>query len=360
VNVAKPLVQELKRRRTDLALHVSTVTMAGRETAEKAFPDARVHYWPLDFSFACRRALRRVRPKAVALVELEVWPNFTAAAARLGVPMVVVNGRLSHRSHRRYRRFGWIFRPAFARISRWGAQGEGHAERLRELGVDPSRVTVTGNLKYDAALAFDPAAARAEFEAALGLGDGAPVLVGGSTHDPEERILLETYANLRAAHPSLRLVVAPRHLERLAEVEKAVAAAGLPCARRSAGVPAREAVIVLDTVGELAKVYTLATVVFIGGTYCARGGQNMLEPAALGKPVVSGPSLDNFREVADALVAAGGMRVVHNPIDLPRATGDFLADAELARTTGESARRAVEAGRGAIAATADLIEKALS
>ncbi len=356
VNVVKPLVKEMKRRRPNLALHVSTVTMAGRENAEKSFPDARVHYWPLDFSFAARRALRRVRPSAVALVELEVWPNFTAQARKRGVPLVIVNGRLSHRSARRFRRLGFLWHRVLRRIARVGAQSEAYAQRFREAGLDDGRVTVTGNLKYDAAIAFDPDAAREEYGSLLG---GGPLLVAGSTHDPEERILVETYVKLRASHPGLRLLIAPRHLERVAEVEKVVADAGLSCARRTAGRPPAGSVILLDTVGELAKVYSVATVVFIGGTFCARGGQNMLEPAALGKPVVSGPSLENFREIADALVAAGGMRVVDNPIDLPRAAGDLLGDAELARVMGESARRTVEAGRGAIQATADLIEGVL-
>ncbi|MBI2933137.1 MAG: 3-deoxy-D-manno-octulosonic acid transferase [Planctomycetes bacterium] len=359
VNVIRPLVKELKHRRPDLALHVSTLTQAGLENAQKAFPEACTHYWPLDFTFAARQAIERVRPTAIALVELEVWPNFTEVAERLGVPMIVVNGRLSRRSHRRYRRFSWFWRPIFRRISQYGAQSEDHAKRFRDLGLDDGRVTVTGNLKYDAAIAFDPDTAARELRPALGLRDGEPLLVCGSTHDPEEKIIAETYLKIRPSHPDLRLLVAPRHLERAADVEKIFTGAGLPCARRSAGPAPADAVILLDTVGELAKVYALAGVVFIGGTFCVRGGQNMLEPAALGKPVVSGPSLDNFREIADALIAVGGMRVVHNSIDLPRALSDLLGDPTLARVTGEMARKAVEAGKGAIQATASLLESVL-
>ncbi len=349
VNLVKPLVKELKKRRPDLVLHVSTLTMAGRENAEKSFPGARVHYFPVDFSFAAARAIRRVRPSAIALVELEVWPNFTAAAH--GVPMVIINGRLSHRSHRRYRRTGFLWRRVFRRIAKVGAQNETYAERFRDL-AGPERVTATGTLKYDAALGFDPAAAEREFRGLLDLSE--PLLIAGSTHDPEERIVLEAFTQLRRRHPTLRLLIAPRHLERVAEVEKTIAAS-FPCARRSTGTPPKDAVILLDTVGELAKVYTLASAVYIGGTFCARGGQNMLEPAALGKPVVSGPSLENFRDIADALVEAGGMRIVEKPEDLAGALDAAMADPSM----GAKGRAAVEAGRGAIRATVDLIESVL-
>lgn len=359
VNVVKPLVRELRARRPDLSLHVSTVTRAGREQAERTFPEATVHYGPLDFTCTVRRAFRRVRPSAVVLVELEVWPNFTAAAARRGVPLVVVNGRLSRRSDRRYRRMRWYWRRVFGRLARVGAQSEDHADRFRGVGVGKGRVVVTGNLKVDAALTFDPEAARREFRAALDVAEGAPVIVAGSTHEPEERLAAEAYRTLRASHPGLRLLIAPRHLERLADVERVLSELGLVPARRSSGPPPAESVIVLDTVGELAKVYTLATAVFIGGTFCARGGQNMLEPAVLGKPVVSGPSLEHFREIADMLASAGGMTVLQRPEELTGALGRLLANPVEARERGAKARRAVEAGRGALRKTLELIEGVL-
>ena len=219
-------------------------------------------------------------------------------------------------------------------------------------------MVVTGNLKYDAALGFDPAEEERAWRERLGFGD-APVLVAGSTHEPEERILAETYRQLRRSHPALRLVVAPRHLERAEEAKKAVESAGVPCYKKTqlSAPPPSDGVVLLDTVGELSRVYAAASAVFIGGTFCARGGQNMLEPAALGKPIVSGPDLANFREIAGTLVDAGGMRVFDNPVEMGAAIGQLLKEPDRARAAGERARAAVEAGRGAIEATLRLLEK---
>jgi 3-deoxy-D-manno-octulosonic-acid transferase len=333
---------------------VTSNTRAGRENAEKAFPGSPTSYFPLDLSCAAGRALDRVRPAAVVLVELEVWPNFLQACARRGVPVAVVNGRMTERSFRRYRRFRPLFGPAFRSLGAVGAQSEESAGRLRELGASP---VVTGNLKFDAAIGFDAGEEAARWRALLGLGD-APLLVGGSTHEPEERILAETYRQLRRAHPALRLVLAPRHLERSDEVKKAVESADLPCYKKSqlSAPPPPDGVILLDTVGELSRLYAAATAVFIGGTFCARGGQNMLEPAALGKPIVSGPSLANFREIAGTLVEAGGMRVFDNPVEMGAALGQLLAEPARARAAGERGRAAVEAGRGAVDATLRLLE----
>jgi 3-deoxy-D-manno-octulosonic-acid transferase len=357
VNLAKPIIARLKKSHPDLQIHVTAFTLAGRENAVKSFPEARVSYFPLDFGGSVRRALRRIKPVGVVLVELEVWPNFVRRCAKEGVPVAVVNGRMSERSFGRYRFWGGFFRPVFRRLRAVGAQSETYAERLREMGASP---VVTGNLKYDAAIAFDPAAEERVWREQLALGD-APVLVAGSTHDPEERIVLETYKRLQKVVPGVRLVVAPRHLDRLGEVQKAVESADLKCYKKTQLSPSGPAdgVILLDTVGELSRVYSAATAVFIGGTFCARGGQNMLEPASLGKPVVSGPSLSNFEEIAGTLVKAGGMRVVDNPVDLAGALGELLRDPARAREIGAKSVEAVRAGRGAIDRTMDLIEQSI-
>jgi len=354
VNLVRPLVRRLRAARPGLRLYFSTLTRAGREQAERSFPGVPVTYFPLDFSGAVRLALDRVRPAGVILVELEVWPNFVEECHRRGVPAVVINGRMSGRSFDRYRRLRGFFTRTFRRLRAVGAQNGSSAERLCALGARP---VITGNLKFDAEITFDPDAAEREWRGLLGLGD-APVLVAGSTHDPEERILAETYRRLRASIPRLRMIVAPRHLERVAEVEKVIEAADLRCYKRSLLTPAEpsEGVVLLDTVGELARLYAVATAVFIGGTFCPRGGQNMLEPAALGKPIVSGPSLSNFEDVSRALVKAGGMRVVADPAALEAPLGELLRDPGAARDAGRRARDAVAGGRGALEATLALIE----
>jgi len=355
VNLAKPIVARLKKTRPDLSIHVSVNTMAGRENATKTFPEASVSYFPLDFGGSVKRALRRIKPVGVVLIELEVWPNFVRRCAVEGVPVAVVNGRMSERSYGRYRAWGWYFRSIFRTLSAVGVQNETYAGRLKEMGAEP---VITGNLKYDAAIGFDPEAEEKTWRALLGLGD-APVVVGGSTHDPEERILCETYKKLRKAVPGVRMVLAPRHLERVAEVQKAVEAAELKCYKRTQLIPgcSADGVLLLDSVGELSRVYAAATAVFIGGTFCARGGQNMLEPAALGKPVISGPSLSNFEDIARTLVEAGGMRVIDNPVDLAGSLAELLKDPARARQIGARSMEAVKAGQGAVDRTMDLIEK---
>jgi 3-deoxy-D-manno-octulosonic-acid transferase len=357
VNLAKPIVARLKKTRPELKIHVSVNTLAGRENAAKAFPEAGVSYFPLDFGGSVKRALRRIRPAGVVLIELEVWPNFMRRCAKEGIPVAVVNGRMSERSFGRYRALGWYFRSVFRKLAAVGVQNDDYGERLRALGTEP---VVTGNLKYDASIGFEPEAEGKTWRGLLGLGE-APVLVGGSTHDPEERILCETYKKLRKSVPGARLVLAPRHLERVGEVQKAVEAADLKCYKRTqlspGGTP--DGVILLDSVGELSRVYSAATAVFIGGTFCARGGQNMLEPAALGIPVVSGPSLSNFEEIARTLVGAGGMKVIDNPVDLAGALEELLRDPARARQIGARSLEAVKAGRGAIDRTMDLIEKSV-
>lgn len=357
VNLAKPIVARLKKSHPDLKFHISVNTMTGRENASKAFPDAAVSYFPLDFGGSVRRALRRIKPVAVVLVELEVWPNFVRRCKAEGVPVAVVNGRMSERSFGRYRSWGWFFRPVFGALTAVGVQNDAYAERLKEMGAAP---VVTGNLKFDAAIGFDPVVEEKAWRAQLGLGE-APVLVGGSTHEPEEKLLCEAYVKVREKIPAVRMVLAPRHLERVPEVAKAVEAAGLKCYKKTQLSPGGNAdgVLILDTVGELGRVYAAATAVFIGGTFCARGGQNMLEPAALGKPVVSGPSLSNFEDIARALVDAGGMKVLAAPEALAGALSELLGDPARARETGARSATAVQAGRGAIERTMDLIEKSL-
>ncbi len=357
VTLAKPLVDELRARRPDLEFQFTATTPAGRELARKTWPSDRVHHFPLDLTFAVRRSLGAARPDAVVLVELEVWPNFIRTAEKRAIPVAIVNGRISHRSHRRYRRFIAYFRSIFRRISRAGMQTREYADRVRELGIPGPRVHVTGNLKYDARIDFDPLETALEVRDAFGIAAEHPLLVAGSTHDPEEKILLETYRRILQTYPKLRLLIAPRHVDRAAEVKKLVEAAGFPVALRSEvnEPPPNDRVLILDTVGELPQVYSAADAVFIGGTFCERGGQNMLEPAALGKPIVSGPSLENFREIADRLVEAGAMKVVDNPIDLGMAVGSLVKESAMAAKAGRKGMDVVESGRGALKATADLV-----
>jgi 3-deoxy-D-manno-octulosonic-acid transferase len=328
--------------------------------ARKTYPGRTVFFMPVDFSFSVRSAYRRIKPDVVVLVELEVWPNFMRMAERRGVSVVVINGRISGRSYSRYRRLRRFFRPAFGRLKAAGVQDDAIARRFRHLGCDASRVTVTGNLKYDSLETVDTAVADREVRGWFGL-DDAPILLGGSTHDPEEGMLLDAYASLKLRHPRLRLLLAPRHAHRVDEIVNLVEGRGGRCYKRSL-FPARpgpEDVLLLDTVGELARAYAAAAVVYLGGTFADRGGQNPLEAAAAAKAIVSGPDLRNFSEMAAALEGAGGLTIVPQPALLAAALDGFLKDPARAAESGRRAHAVLKSRRGALKASVELVHQAL-
>ncbi len=358
VLASRPLVAELEALLPGMEIAISTITSTGLEVARKHFPNNVSFYYPLDMTFPVKRLLNAMRPRLIVLVELELWPTFLTLARRAGVPIVVVNGRISERSYRRYQ---WVRRLITGPIHRFCVQTDEYAQRFLGLGVEKERVLITGNLKYDTpALAGGEEAAR-RMRAALGIAEGAPVLIAGSTHPSEERAVADVYRELRAAHPGLRLVVVPRHLERLAGAIADVEAAGLKVVRKteldrgSTGTGTEAPVIVGDTMGELAQMYRVADVVFVGGSLIPHGGQNMLEPAALGKPVLFGPHVRNFRAVADELCRAGGAEMVQDAAGLRPAIGRLLADPTASRAMGEKGRAFVERHRGAARRTAEVL-----
>ena len=360
MNLSRPLVAALEERWPERDLVLSTATHTGHGQARKLYPAHRAFYFPLDFSWVVRKALRRIRPDLVLLVELEVWPNFLAAAHGAGVPVAVVNGRISDRSFPRYRRLRPLVRRWLRHISLLCMQNETYAERARELGASPERVVVTGNLKFDAS----PEAPEVEpgFAASFGLGEGEPLLVGGCTWPGEDEALLAATQRLKADFPRLRLLLAPRQAERFAAVERLVAEAGLPCVRRTAlrdggaaHLPA-DAVLLLDTVGELGRVYALGTVVFVGGSLIRHGGHNIIEPSGLSKPVLFGPHTDNFRDVTDELLAHDAAVLVADEPALEAAVRRLLADPAAAKTLGTRAREVVDRNRGATRRTLDAID----
>jgi len=379
---AETLVKALRQSRPDLEVVVSTTTTTGQEVAVKRYGPDKVFYYPLDLSCAVKRALDRVKPALLVLMELEVWPNMTAEALRRGIPVVVVNGRVTDRAARRYYRFWFLAGPAFRRVQRWLVQSEEYAERLHALGLDARTIEVSGNLKYDAIdTALDPDA-RASLRAKLGIAADALVLVGGSTHPSEEAALLAAYKQLRGGpFPALRLVLVPRHPERTPAVEAEIFAAGFSCVRLSAlraseqkgqssrctaGVPPargrlaeREdeggrdargtlssAVLLVDTVGELKGMYKAADVAFVGGSLIPHGGQNVMEPCGLGVPVVHGPHMHNFNEAMEILRSCNGS-VEAAPGNLAAALERLLRDRAAAQAMARRAREAFLNQQGA-------------
>lgn len=355
VLLLRSVLKELERRRPGWDLVVSTTTPTGLAVARRTFPDLVTFYAPLDFSWATARAVSRVRPTVLALVELELWPNLVWAAKEAGARVAVVNGRLSMRSHRGYRKLRGPLGPTLRRLDAVAVQTEEYAERFVDLGVPRQRVRVTGSVKYDGLECDRNNPKTLALRRELGLWASDVVFVAGSTMEGEEAAALAAYRAARAVHPGLRLIIVPRHAERFEKVAAWLRDQGETVVRRSdpTGSPARNGqtrppVMLIDTIGELSAVWGLADVAYVGGSLLpGRGGQNMMEPAAFGAAVLFGPYTANFRETVEQLLARGGARRVANAAELTEALIDDLNDPESAAARGVAARAYVLAQHGA-------------
>lgn len=357
VNAARPIVEAMRARRPDLPVLVTVSTVTGREQAAAALPGYPVTWFPFDHPACVSGFLRRARPRLLVLMETELWPNVVRLTRAAGVPVAVVNARLSDRHYPRYRRWSRALRPIFARLSAVCAQNDEYAGRFRALGAPPEAVRVTGCTKFDGVkTAVDPAES-ARLRGEIGAGGDDPLLVFGSTRPGDERLAAECLRRLRAAVPSLCLVVAPRHLDRVDEV---LSVFDEPVLRRSelrAGrAPAGEKVILVDTMGELVSFYGAATVAVVGGSfYPGVNGHNPLEPAALGVPTVFGPYMRNFMDPARALLEADG--AAEAPAEaLAETLRGLLADPAARERMAARGRAAVLANQGAIGRTLDVLE----
>jgi 3-deoxy-D-manno-octulosonic-acid transferase len=357
--VAVPLVEGIRQRWPELSIVVSTITPTGARIVAERLAGRAVHrYFPVDLPGPVRRALDAARPRFFNAIETELWPNFLRALAARRIPAMIANGRISDRSFRRYHRVRWLMRRVLADVSVFAMQSEEDARRIVALGAPPERVVVTGNLKSD----LLPEASDDEaWRQRLGLGPGNRLWIAGSTHRGEEALALDAFVHAKARFPGLALLLAPRHPERAGEVEELIRARGLVAVRRSR-LPqdaARGAIVILDTVGELAQLYALAEIVFVGGSLVPIGGHNMLEPAMRGKPVLFGPHTSNFREGAELLQMSGGGLVVKDGDELARELTRLLEDGDLASRMGRGAREAFVGRQGALSATLDLIARHL-
>lgn len=358
VKAAQSLVRELERTRPDLEIVVCTTTDTGVEVARKTYPGLAVVRFPLDFGPLVRRFLARVDPACVVLVELEVWPNFLRECNRRGVPLAVVNGRITERSFARYQRASALL-PAFDRLSLMLAQDDEYARRFGELCQARERIRVSGNIKIDG-LKTGRARAGAELAALLGAPEGGVCIVAGSTHDPEEALVCRA---VLAAAPAARLVLVPRHPERAAQVEKAVAEVCGGAQRLTqlrAGLrPDPRLPAIVDTIGELEAVYALADIVVVGGSFVPHGGQNLLEPAAQERAVVHGPHMWNFHAETRLLERVEAAVQVADEGGLRAALARLAADPAERAAMGGRGRSAVEAQRGATKATLDALQSCL-
>ena len=365
VHAAVVLVTTLRKRHPTLPVVVTTFTPTGAMRARALLKDsADVRYLPFDLPGSVRRFLRRVQPRIAVIFETEVWPNLYHECGRRRIPLVLASARLSARSVSRYRKLGGLFRDALARGTVIAAQGEGDADRFREAGADPDRTHVTGNIKFDFSVPPDTLGRGAQLRQQFG--STQPVWVAGSTHTGEDEQVLEAHRLVRDAHPGALLVLAPRHPARFNEVADRLQRARVPFLRRSqqggstAATAARgPQVLLLDTLGELLDFYACGDVAFVGGSLVPIGGHNLLEPAALGKPILTGPYNSNSEDVAQLLIGRGAAEIVNDGRELGKRVAALLAAPDERARLGELARASIDSNRGALGKLLAIIEPLL-
>ena len=363
---ARAIAGDLKARYPHLRLFVSTTTMTGQQVAKQSFQMADgVFFFPIDLGIIVRRVLDIVRPRLFVMMETEIWPNLLQECRARGVKTVVINGRISTRSFPRYRLVKPLFRRVLTLVDRFCVQGDETAGRLAELGAPRDRITITGSLKFDALQVPGASGAARGAERVLryfAVAEGRAVVVAGSTMPGEHEIVLRAFERIRTLAHNPLLVLAPRKPEHFGEAASLSRQSGFRTVLRSEltiDEEVRADVVVLDTIGELAQVYQAATVVFVGGSLVPTGGHNILEPAVYGKPIVFGPHMQNFAEIAEAFLAGHAAVQVASGRELEDALIELLSESEARARLGDRARALVEANRGArersLAAIAELL-----
>jgi 3-deoxy-D-manno-octulosonic-acid transferase len=357
VQAAAPLIKALKERFPELAVVVTTVTPTGAERVERLFGSEVTHcFAPFETPGAVRRFFDRIRPRIAVIVETELWPNLYAECGRRRVPLVLASARISPRSVARYRHLTPLFREALSHGIVIGAQSEQDAERFRDLGAAPARTFVTGNIKFDVEI-DETLGGRGRAFAAEHF-PGRSVWIAASTHAGEEEIVLAAHRRLLEHVPDALLVLVPRHPERFGAVGELVAQQGFDCVTRTSGERCREdtAVFLGDTMGELPLFYAASDIAFVAGSLVPIGGHNLLEPAAVGLPILTGPHLFNAEDIAEMFVEQGACRIVENEEGLALALAELFADESLRRDMGERARQLLLDNRGALRRLLDLLE----
>ena len=367
---ARPLAQRLKQEFPHHALVVSTITLTGQKLARDVFRNVaeNVFYFPFDWRWSARRALKRINPTAVLIMETELWPNFLRECKAREIPVALVNGRISRQSYRRYTLIKFFLRRVLSCLSIAVMQSETDGQRLQALGMSREKLFTAGNLKFDAEIGNELSGKTGEIRERFGLQSDVPLILAASTHAPEEEIVLESLKQLGTKQP-VRLMLAPRHPERFNEVASLIQSSGLSWARRTDPRNPNDpnaTVILLDTIGELPATYSLATVVFVGGSIVDKGGHNVLEPAAAGAAVVTGAYTHNFHAIVDLMEEAGAI-VQLPPVEGPAAAdeltyilGKLLGDADERAELGRRAKELVTNNQGAAARTMKLLAPLLS
>ena len=354
------LVVEFAKRFPQHRVVISTTTDTGQKLARARFGAENVFYFPLDFGFAIRPYLRWLQPKMVVIAETELWPNFLRLARASGAQIAIVNARISDRSLTGYRRFRHLLPTVLRQVDLFLAQTTEDARRLQQIGALPERVQVTGNLKFDVPTPAAPPIV-ASLCSAFQQADAGPVIVCGSTVEGEEPLLLQAFVNILASHPRAVMILAPRHPERFGEVAALLDTLGIRFWRRSlwSGDAIVGGVLLIDRIGELAAIYALADVAFVGGSLVPRGGHNIIEPAQHGVPIVVGNHTENFRDIVAIFQSRNAVRIV-GPAELPLAFMELISNPTERATLGRRAAEALATQMGATQRTMEALEQLLA
>jgi 3-deoxy-D-manno-octulosonic-acid transferase len=369
---ARPLVRGLRERFPESLIAISTITLTGQNLAREIFKHdaARVFYFPFDWRWVVRRTLKAINPMAVLIMETELWPGFLRECKSQQIPVAIVNGRLSKQSFRRYRVIRSFMRKVLSSISLAVMQTEADAGRLRALGMEAGKIFVSGNMKFDAGTLPETDALTTEFRERFKFAGDAPLVLAASTHDPEEVIILNSFRQvISRSELKPRLMIAPRHPERFTEVADLLKTSGLRWARRTAPAVSSDGqaeVILLDSIGELHSAYSLASIVFVGGSIAKTGGHNILEPAAVGAAAITGHHTYNFQSIVESFVKAGA--ILQLPplsdsaaiVELANLISELLVDPARRLTLGTRARSLVKENRGATERTLQSLSSILS
>lgn len=350
VVAASSIIREFKRREPDIPVLISSGTASGYEMAKRIIPEAdAVIFYPPDLPGLPGRIVSRVQPRAYVPVETELWPNFLRAARRKSIPVVMVNGRIGEKNVDRYRQMRRMFTKMLDTVERYCMQSTIDAQYIIRLGADPRRVLVTGNTKYDQNYSQVTAEERLQLLASFGFAGQGPVLVAGSTHKGEEELLLDALKAVRVSFPSVKLLLAPRDIPRRDKIVELIVRQGLRAELRSrmAGKATDADVVVLDTIGELGRLYSLADIVFVGGSLVSHGGHNILEPAAQGKPIIVGPHMFNFKDTYALFSERGACATVLDGKELTHKLLELLSNPELMEKMGRMSAAIVAENQGA-------------
>lgn len=365
VYVAMHFMDELRARDADITFVLTTTTSTGHRIAEdKLSADDVLLYFPADFPFIVNRALNIIKPRALILTESELWPNLIRAAKTRNIPVILINGRISESSYRGYRMLKVFFSRIAECFDLFLVQTRNEEKRLLDLGADPGNIKVMGTAKYDVAH-YDVTSAESvrELLEVSGIGAESLIIVGGSTWPGEESVLLDVYKNLKTSFSNLKLVLVPRHAERRSQVEAEIRKYGLNYVKRSelesTATQTRD-VLLVDTTGELMNFYACACVIFVGKSLTSHGGQNIIEPALLGKPIIVGPYMENFPVVLEDFLSADAIIQVTDAKGLQQALRSLLADKNLRDTLGRQASDVVQNKRGVVRNSVDLISRVIN